>query len=121
MHKLKLNKTMTNTKELFENVVDTHTKALNSFVETASKFQDAFKTGKTFEQTTELYKNWWDTQVALLNNVTTTAKKETENTYSSSVHNVEFGRSNIIKVLQHLYGIVVKMVKGMNAVKGEGY
>ena len=58
---------MTNPKELFENVVETHTKALNSFVETAAKFQDAFKTGKTFEQTTDLYKNWWDTQVALLN------------------------------------------------------
>jgi len=42
-----------------------------------------------------LYKNWWDTQVALLNNVTTTAKKETENTYSTSVHNVEDFYKNI--------------------------
>jgi archaellum component FlaC len=86
---------MTNPKELFENVVETHTKALNSFVETAAKFQDAFKTGKTFEQTTDLYKNWWDTQVALLNNVTTTANKETENTYTTSVHNVEDFYKNI--------------------------
>jgi len=34
---------MTNTKDLISTVVDTQTKAMNSFVETASKFQEALK------------------------------------------------------------------------------
>ena len=43
---------MNSTKEILETVVDTQKKAINSFMETANKFQDAFKSGNGFEKTT---------------------------------------------------------------------
>jgi len=60
---------MTNTKDLISTVVETQTKAMNSFVETASKFQDALKSENAVEKTTEVYKDWWESQMSLFKNI----------------------------------------------------
>jgi len=67
---------MNNTKELLETVMETQQKAMNSFVETANKFQEAMKSQNPMEKSTEVYKNWWENQMAMLNNTTTENKTE---------------------------------------------
>ena len=50
---LKSNKNnMNNTKQILDTVVETQTKAMNSFVETATKFQEALKSENAFEKST---------------------------------------------------------------------
>jgi len=65
---------MNNTKQILDTVVDTQTKAMNSFVETASKFQEALKSENAFEKSTEIYKNWWESQMSLFKNLATDSK-----------------------------------------------
>ena len=65
---------MNNTKEILDTVVDTQKKAINSFVETANKFQEALKSENAFEKSTEIYKNWWESQVSLFNNLSKDSK-----------------------------------------------
>jgi len=60
---------MTNTKDLISTVVETQTKAMNSFVETASKFQEALKSDNAIEKTSEVYKDWWESQMSLFKNI----------------------------------------------------
>lgn len=67
---------MNNSKELFETVMETQQKAMNSFVETANKFQEAMKSDNPMEKSTEVYKNWWENQMAMFNNNTTEQKTE---------------------------------------------
>jgi hypothetical protein len=67
---------MNNSKELFETVMETQQKAMNSFVETANKFQEAMKSENPMEKSTEVYKNWWESQMAMFNNTTTEQKTE---------------------------------------------
>jgi hypothetical protein len=67
---------MNNSKELFETVMETQQKAMNSFVETANKFQEAMKSENPMEKSTEVYKNWWENQMAMFNNNTTEHKTE---------------------------------------------
>jgi len=67
---------MNNTKQILETVVESQTKAINNFVETANKFQEAFKSGKALEQSTEIYKDWWNSQMSLFKNITTEANTE---------------------------------------------
>ena len=80
---------MNNTNELFETIVENQKKAVDTFLETTSKFQEAIKTGTTIEKTTEIYQNWWEKQLSLLNNVTTETKNEVEENMTTSQHNVE--------------------------------
>ena len=67
---------MNNSKELFETVMETQQKAMNSLVETANKFQEAMKSENPMEKSTEVYKNWWENQMAMFNNTTTEHKTE---------------------------------------------
>lgn len=62
---------MTNTKDLISTVVETQTKAMNSFVETASKFQEALKSENAIEKSSEVYKDWWESQMSLFKNIST--------------------------------------------------
>ena len=67
---------MNNTKELFETVMETQQKAMNTFVETANKFQEAMKSDNPMEKSTEVYKNWWENQMSMFNNISTEHKPE---------------------------------------------
>jgi hypothetical protein len=67
---------MNNTKELFETVMETQQKAMNSFVETANKFQEAMKSDNPMEKSSEVYKNWWENQMAMFNTISTEHKPE---------------------------------------------
>lgn len=67
---------MNNTKELFETVMETQQKAMNSFVETANKFQEAMKSDNPLEKSSEVYKNWWENQMAMFNTISTEYKPE---------------------------------------------
>ena len=67
---------MNNTKEILDSVVETQTKAINSFVETANKFQDALKSDNVMEKSTEIYKNWWESQMSIFKNISTENKVE---------------------------------------------
>jgi polyhydroxyalkanoate synthesis regulator phasin len=80
---------MNNTNELFGTMVENQKKAVDTFLETTNKFQEAIKTGTTIEKTTEIYQNWWEKQLSLLNNVTTETKNEVEENMNTSQHNVE--------------------------------
>ena len=86
---------MNNTKQILETVVESQAKAMNTFVETANKFQEAFKTGKALEQSTEIYKDWWETQMSLFKNISTEASTETKNTFETSKEKVEDYYKNI--------------------------
>jgi len=65
---------MNNTKQILDTVVETQTKAINSFVETANKFQEALKSENAFEKSTEIYKNWWESQMSIFKNLSTDSK-----------------------------------------------
>ena len=80
---------MNNTNELFGTMVENQKKAVDTFLETTNKFQEAIKTGTTIEKTTEIYQSWWEKQLSLLNNVTTETKNEVEENMTTSQHNVE--------------------------------
>ena len=67
---------MNNTKELFETVMETPQKPMNTFVETANKFQEAMKSDNPMEKSTEVYKNWWENQMSMFNNISTEHKPE---------------------------------------------
>jgi len=56
--------------------METQQKAMNSFVETANKFQEAMKSENPMEKSTEVYKNWWENQMAMFNNTTTEHKTD---------------------------------------------
>jgi len=71
---------MNNTNEIFETIVDTQKKSIETLVDTTNKIQEALKSGNALEKTTELYQNWWNTQLSLLNNVSSQTKTEVENT-----------------------------------------
>jgi polyhydroxyalkanoate synthesis regulator phasin len=68
---------MNNTKEILDTVVETQTKAINSFVETANKFQEAMKSENAFEKSSEVYKNWWESQLSIFKNIATDSKIDT--------------------------------------------
>ena len=86
---------MNSTKEILETVVDTQKKAINSFMETANKFQDAFKSGNGFEKTTEIYNDWLKNQMAEFKDITTEAKEESENLFKTSKDKAEEFYKNI--------------------------
>jgi hypothetical protein len=67
---------MNNTKELFETVMETQQKTMNTFVDTANKFQEAMKSDNPFEKSTEVYKNWWENQMEMFNKISTEYKPE---------------------------------------------
>ena len=46
--KIKIKNNMNNTKQILDTVVETQNKAMNSFVETATKFQEALKSENAF-------------------------------------------------------------------------
>jgi len=87
---------MNNTKQILETVVESQTKAINNFVETANRFQEAFKSGKALEQSTEIYKDWWDSQMSLFKNITTEANTEAKNTYETSQVKTEDFYKNVL-------------------------
>ncbi len=86
---------MNNTKEILDTVVETQTKAINSFVETANKFQEALKSENTFEKSSEIYKNWWESQVSLFNNLSKDSKLDTPFTQNFSTEKAEDYYKNI--------------------------
>ena len=86
---------MNSTKEILETVVDTQKKAINSFMETANKFQDVFKSGNGFEKTTEIYNDWLKNQMAEFKDITTEAKEESENLFKTSKDKAEEFYKNI--------------------------
>ena len=75
---------MSNTNEIFETIVDTQKKSIESLVDATSKIQEALKSGNAVEKTTELYQDWWNKQLSLLNNVTSQTKVEVENTQAKT-------------------------------------
>ena len=75
---------MSNTNEIFETIVDTQKKSIETLVETSNKIQEALKSGNALEKTTEIYQNWWNTQLSLLNNVSSQTKVEVENTQAKT-------------------------------------
>jgi len=75
---------MSNTNEIFETIVDTQKKSIETLVDTTNKIQEALKSGNALEKTSEIYQNWWNTQMSLLNNVTTQTKTEVENTQAKT-------------------------------------
>jgi hypothetical protein len=87
---------MNKTNELFETMVENQTKAINSFVETTNKFQDALRSGKAMEKSTEIYQDWLNNQVSLWKNTTTEAGNTTENTMHTATTNVEEFYKNIM-------------------------
>ena len=70
---------MNNTNEIFETIVDTQKKSIETLVDTTNKIQEALKSENAAEKTTEIYQNWWNTQLSLLNNLTSQTKTEVEN------------------------------------------
>ena len=62
---------MNNSKELFETIIEKQQNAMNSFVETANKFQEAMKSENPMEKSTEVYKTWWENQMATFKNMST--------------------------------------------------
>lgn len=86
---------MNNTKEILDTVVETQTKAINSFVETANKFQEALKSENAFEKSSEIYKNWWESQVSLFNNLSKDSKLDTPFTNAFATEKTEDFYKNI--------------------------
>ena len=86
---------MNNTKQILETVVESQTKAMNTFVETANKFQEAFKTGKALEQSTEIYKDWWETQMSLFKNITTEPNPQSKTPFETTSEKTEDYYKNI--------------------------
>jgi len=86
---------MNNTKQILETVVESQAKAMNTFVETANKFQEAFKTGKALEQSTEIYKDWWETQMSLFKNISTESTPDPKNTWETNNATTENYYKNI--------------------------
>jgi len=88
---------MNNTNELFETIVETQKKAVNTFLDTTNKFQEAIKTGNALEKTTEIYQNWWDKQLSLLNNMTTETKTGLSNNINKTQDKVEDFYKNLFE------------------------
>lgn len=86
---------MKTTKEILDTVVEKQTKAVNNFVETANKFQEAFNSGKAFEKSTEIYNDWLKSQMSEFKDITTEAKDETEDVVNTTAHKVEDFYKNI--------------------------
>ncbi len=80
---------MNNTKQILDTVVETQTKAMNSFVETATKFQEALKSENAFEKSTEIYKNWWESQMSIYKNLATDSKLDVPYTTNYTTEKAE--------------------------------
>lgn len=86
---------MNNTKQILDTVVETQTKAINSFVETANKFQEALKSDNAFEKSTEIYKNWWESQMSIYKNLATDSKLDVPFTNNFTTDKTEDFYKNI--------------------------
>ena len=75
---------MNKSNEIFETIVETQKKTIDTLVDTTNKFQDAMKSENPMEKTTELYQNWWDSQMSILNNLTNKTKSEAEENLNST-------------------------------------
>jgi hypothetical protein len=61
---------MKNTKNLMDSMVETSSKAVNNWVETAQKAQKAALSGSSLEKNSELYQEWLNNQMSLFRNIT---------------------------------------------------
>jgi hypothetical protein len=61
---------MKNTKNLMDSMVETSSKAVNNWVETAQKAQKAAISGTSLEKNSELYQEWLNNQMSLFRNIT---------------------------------------------------
>jgi hypothetical protein len=86
---------MNNTKQILDTVVETQNKAMNSFVETANKFQEALKSENAFEKSTEIYKNWWESQMSIFKNLSTDSKLDIPYTTNLTTEKAEDFYKNI--------------------------
>lgn len=87
---------MSTTNDLFEKMLENQTKAINTFVETGNKWQDALRSGNVMEKSSELYQDWLNTQVSLWKNTTNEAGHTTENTFNTTTTNVDDYYKNIL-------------------------
>jgi hypothetical protein len=80
---------MKNTKNLMDTMVETSSKAVNNWVETAQKAQKAALSGSSLEKNSDLYKEWLNNQMSIFRNITLNnddhkdGKKHTENSNAS--------------------------------------
>jgi len=61
---------MKNTKNLMDAMVESSSKAVNNWVETAQKAQKAALSGSSVEKNSELYKDWLNNQMSIFRNIT---------------------------------------------------
>ena len=80
---------MNNTNEIFETIVETQKKTIDTLVDTTNKFQEAIKSGNPLEKSSEIYQNWWDTQLTILNNITNKTKSGVEENLHSTKSKTE--------------------------------
>lgn len=82
---------MKNTKNLMDAMVETSSKAVNNWVETAQKAQKAALSGSSLEKNSELYKEWLNNQMSIFRNITlnTEEQKEGEKNTEKSNNTVE--------------------------------
>ncbi len=61
---------MKNTKNLMDTMVESSSKTINNWVETAKKAQKAAMSGASLEKNSELYKEWLTNQMSIFKNIT---------------------------------------------------
>lgn len=83
--------TMKNTKNLMDAMVESSSKAVNNWVETAQKAQKAALSGTSLEKNSELYKEWLNNQMSIFRNITLNNddQKEGTNPTENNNNNVE--------------------------------
>jgi hypothetical protein len=69
---------MKNTKNLMDAMVESSSKAVNNWVETAQKAQKAALSGSSLEKNSELYKEWLNNQMSIFRNITLSNDEQTE-------------------------------------------
>lgn len=69
---------MKNTKNLMDAMVESSSKAVNNWVETAQKAQKAALSGSSLEKNSELYKEWLNNQMSIFRNITLNNEEQKE-------------------------------------------
>lgn len=78
MQKIKPPLNMKNTKDLMDAMVESSSKAVNNWVETAQKAQKAAMGGSGLEKNSELYKEWLNNQMSIFRNITLSNEETTK-------------------------------------------
>ncbi|HRG59226.1 MAG TPA: poly(R)-hydroxyalkanoic acid synthase subunit PhaE [Bacteroidia bacterium] len=99
---------MKNTKNLMDAMVESSSKAVNNWVETAQKAQKAALSGTSLEKNSELYKEWLNNQMSIFRNITLNDDDQKEGT-----HTAENANTNVEDFYKNWYNNQMAAFKQM--------